>query len=280
MHQASAFLPVLASISFSIRNLLNALPVQKLNELSKRALNRFLSSVNAEQNEILKEYQNQQQQAIEDLTKTDTTVIGAVLEQQPPTDTTSISRAIRNNPIAANGVFVPAFLSDLTDRVKSGIIDIIRKGYVNGFTIEEIQREILGSRLLNFRDGFFNRLKNWNKAVVNTVIQHTSSVVANEVSKLFHERYLWVSVMDDRTTEICQSRNGKVYVYGEGPVPPAHINCRSTIVPIISSRTDIPGFNDWLEHQSAEFKNDMNKPMTLDEFGSKINIIVGENDDA
>lgn len=42
--------------------------------------------------------------------------------------------------------------------------------------------------------------------------------------------YRWVSILDDGTTQICRSLDGQVFAFGKGPLPPAHVNCRSSII--------------------------------------------------
>ena len=48
------------------------------------------------------------------------------------------------------------------------------------------------------------------------------------------KEYQWLSTLDNRTSSTCQSRDGKVYVVGKGPLPPAHPNCRSTTTPVFN----------------------------------------------
>jgi SPP1 gp7 family putative phage head morphogenesis protein len=47
---------------------------------------------------------------------------------------------------------------------------------------------------------------------------------------------MFSAIMDDRTTEICQSLDGQVFTYGDPDIarftPPLHFNCRSTLVPV------------------------------------------------
>src|SRR3546814_15905752 len=50
------------------------------------------------------------------------------------------------------------------------------------------------------------------------------------------KRYRWVSTLDDRTSEICQSLDGTEWPVGEGPLPPILPNCRSRIVPVLDER--------------------------------------------
>jgi SPP1 gp7 family putative phage head morphogenesis protein len=47
----------------------------------------------------------------------------------------------------------------------------------------------------------------------------------------------FVAVMDDRTTEMCASRHGRIYLRRSGPppdVPPLHFNCRSALAEVFA----------------------------------------------
>ena len=46
-------------------------------------------------------------------------------------------------------------------------------------------------------------------------------------------RVVHVSVIDNRTTQICRSLDGTVRILGEDQLPPMHPNCRSRVYPII-----------------------------------------------
>lgn len=48
--------------------------------------------------------------------------------------------------------------------------------------------------------------------------------------------YRWISVLDDATSQICRSLDGQVFQFGAGPLPPAHVNCRSSIIAEILGR--------------------------------------------
>jgi hypothetical protein len=73
-----------------------------------------------------------------------------------------------------------------------------------------------------------------------------------------NSRYLWVSVLDSKTSAVCRSLDGEVFVYGTGPVPPAHPNCRSSIVNLPPTRFlkkalvgyTRPTYYEWLKKQS------------------------------
>jgi hypothetical protein len=49
------------------------------------------------------------------------------------------------------------------------------------------------------------------------------------------ERYRYVAVMDERTTDICRGLNGQIFDFADptAPRPPQHWNCRSHIEPVV-----------------------------------------------
>jgi SPP1 gp7 family putative phage head morphogenesis protein len=65
------------------------------------------------------------------------------------------------------------------------------------------------------------------------------------------EKYVWLSTLDRRTTPICSSRDGNRYVVGDGPMPPAHMNCRSTTYALTPETSDIRDetYDGWLRRQ-------------------------------
>ena len=92
--------------------------------------------------------------------------------------------------------------------------------------------------------------------------------------------YRWVSILDSKTSQICRSLDGQVFSFGRGPIPPAHPNCRSSIVAEIrgkwrkrddkgrfakddrvrpSPSGDVPAtmtYYEWLKQQPEEFQDD------------------------
>jgi SPP1 gp7 family putative phage head morphogenesis protein len=128
------------------------------------------------------------------------------------------------------------------------------------------------------------KIRNNAAVVIETAIAHAAAVVSAGVSSAFFGKYAWVSVIDAVTTDICRSRNGNVYVYGKGPLPPAHMRCRSHTIPVASGtalRND--GMNEWLAWQPASFRSDIGtvkdgklqaKPLTVKQFRSKVGKIL------
>lgn len=153
-------------------------------------------------------------------------------------------------------------------------------GLVNGSTVSAISRKIRGTKALGYKDGVLDITRRNAEAIVRTATSNLSAVVREETFKA-NERVIkgvkWVSVLDSRTSLICQSRDGNIYPVGEGPRPPAHWACRSTVIPIVRSwkelgiplnemsegtRASLNGqvpenitYPEWLKSQPAEIQD-------------------------
>jgi SPP1 gp7 family putative phage head morphogenesis protein len=115
--------------------------------------------------------------------------------------------------------------------------------------------------------------------LARTVTNHAANQAKHQVfaeNAGILEGYEWVSVLDMRTSLICGGRDGKVYQMGKGPLPPAHWNCRSTVVASIDEDFEEPSvegfrpgslkekqqlnFGQWLKKQPPEFQDEMLGP--------------------
>ena len=90
--------------------------------------------------------------------------------------------------------------------------------------------------------------------VLHGMVQHAHSVVVDLAMASVGGRVRWVSVLDGKTTAICRSRSGKIYPAGSGPRPPAHVRCRSIVVPHLPGKGDFeePTYSDWLKKQTPD----------------------------
>ncbi|AMW36124.1 head morphogenesis protein [Xanthomonas phage XAJ2] len=152
---------------------------------------------------------------------------------------------ILNDPIAANGAMPKALLTSFSASAQMSVESLIRKGYSNGWTVRETLAEL---------DSQLAKVANQADAVVSTIMQHVSAHAAQAVQSALYKQYVWISIIDSGTTDICRSRNKKVYIFGKGPVPPAHIRCRSIIMPWTGESADAT-FYTWVKSQNAEMQN-------------------------
>lgn len=117
----------------------------------------------------------------------------------------------------------------ITKETKNKIMSALK----NGVSEAELVR-LLKEDLVSISENWlatFSRTKTtemYNAA--RKTYYETDPVASNVV-----EAYQWSAIMDDRTSEICEYLDGKIFERG-GEVdrlgPPAHFNCRSILVPI------------------------------------------------
>lgn len=166
--------------------------------------------------------------------------------------------AVTNAPIPANGLYLVPFVKTFTTSAQAGVENTIRKAWANGWTLQETIAELTGEDAKQGTSSQLQRVGVQAGAVTATAIQHVAAVVgAGVISGLFGW-YIWLSVMDSRTSEICTSRNRKRYRFGQGPIPPAHIRCRSHIAPIVGN-DDIAAetFYTWAVRQPKNVQDDI-----------------------
>ncbi|QNU15830.1 minor capsid protein [Thermomonas sp. XSG] len=151
----------------------------------------------------------------------------------------ALRAAVTAAPLAVRGAgggmllepFIAAWTSASIERVEG----VIRRGYFEGRTTEQIVRDVRGTKAANYRDGILEVNRRNARTVVHTGLQHVAHVARTETMKAnadIVKGYRWVSTLDSRTSELCQSLDGRTFDLGEGPLPPAHPNCRSTVVPV------------------------------------------------
>lgn len=201
-------------------------------------------------------------------------------------DPAAIFAASKTEPMGANGLFWLPFITGSTTYAMARIERLVTMGYANRLTKDQVANSLLGTKNNRYKDGIGRLLDNASSAAVNTIMQHMSAQASMTLAKKAFGKYEWVSVIDDGTTKICLGRNGKVYVFGAGPVPPAHVGCRSIIVPV-TSRVPTPElrFSMWASSQPAAFVNDAfdaapssryegSRSLTLSEYEAKRSLIL------
>ncbi len=132
------------------------------------------------------------------------------------------------------GRHVRDFVRDLEPDFKRKLSAEIRESYLLGENIGTLARRIRGTAQLGHVDGLLSRRNRTIETLVRTSMNHISNVAAQEsYSANGVDKIVWRSTLDGRTSKICASRDGNVYDINKGPRPPAHPNCRSTILPYI-----------------------------------------------
>lgn len=114
----------------------------------------------------------------------------------------------------------------------------VRLGMVEGETIDQMVRRLVGTKAARFTDGIIEKDRRGAEAMVRTIVNSTSNKAAAATYKAngdIIKGLAWTSTLDSRTSPICQARDGKIFPVDSGPRPPAHVNCRSFMVPVLKS---------------------------------------------
>lgn len=170
---------------------------------------------------------------------------------------------------------VKQFEKALNRDVKEGTkrtLQMIRGGFITGETNKDIAKKIAQS--------IDPVIKRQAEALVRTSTNHIGSIARQEFYKA-NDRVLkgekFLATLDNRTSLICASNDGKIFPIGEGPIPPLHWNCRSVRVAEVKDVFKIPGlaetrasvdgpvnervtYGGFLKRQSKEFQNDVLGP--------------------
>jgi SPP1 gp7 family putative phage head morphogenesis protein len=161
---------------------------------------------------------------------------------------------VRSRP--AQGKLLAAWFETMEANQIDRIETAIRIGFTEGETIAQLRDRLSNVWTLNRRGA---------EAVIRTAVTHVAAEVAQESYEAnpdLVKEVEWVAVLDSRTTDICRARDGKRFPLNKGPRPPAHINCRSTVVPVLEG-VDPPArltYGEWLARQTEEQQREILGP--------------------
>ena len=123
------------------------------------------------------------------------------------------------------------WLGGVQDRDRRVITNALKDGFFNGRTKSQIVATIRSSTDVSIRNANLITMTGLTHITTQTRL---ATFQANE-DIVTH--YQYVSILDDKTTPICNRLNGNTYrVNSESaPKPPQHANCRSMISPVVKS---------------------------------------------
>lgn len=318
MSVARSFDVVLRGLYKEFQTYLSRVRYQNLNEFNKGELNEFIRRFQLVQTKFYSRYTDDLIKVLQKFVQADkdsvllimSSVTGQSLDAanadrehktlKGVAGLDSLWASIATDPIPANGMTVQQMVNSFTNTCTNKMTQFIRMGYANGWTKDELLHNIFGSPSNNWRDGYFAKMYQQNGTMVGTAVSHTSAITQAAVASVFIATYLWVSIIDGHTTEICFGRNGKIYIVGQGPLAPAHWGCRAHTVAQYSDgdSPEIPAtFADWLSEQPTDLVDTMlgsglassvrakskrnvtlasvTSPLTSEQFTAKIKQLVG-----
>jgi len=142
--------------------------------------------------------------------------------------------AVYSQPLSVTGPYqgqlLAPFFDGWTKRNISRVDGAIRLGFANGKTTAQLVRDISGLMDVSAKD-----LNN----IVRTGLAHTAQVARNEVwekNDTVVSRIRISATLDEKTSSICRSLDGKTFPKNKGPRPPFHINCRTTTTAALDER--------------------------------------------
>ena len=129
----------------------------------------------------------------------------------------------------------------------------IRQGLFAGETIDQLTRRVRGTRANNFTDGLMGISRRGAETVTRTAMQSVRNEARHQIiqrnQNVLRGRQVLVT-LDTRTSSICIARSGFAWDFDGKPLnsrttisfpgpPPWHPNCRSTLIPLTKSYSDL-----------------------------------------
>lgn len=275
--------PVLRQLDKLIREVLST----GSDSASVREINQMVSQMRRRAQPILDRYTESQMASLKKLSSYATefheSTLGLVWPAVAPAlaspAVAAVWAATLAAPVQATGALLEPFVGSWGPRALARVEGAIRNGYAQGQTTQQIITTIRGTKAAKFNDGIIaGQSKRDAAAVVRTSIQQVSAAAQQAVYEEnddLVEGYQWVSTLDSRTTSQCRSLDGRIFKLGKGPMPPAHVNCRSTTIPKIKGidltegttraskgaegGKQVPAnetYYEWLKRQPAAFQDD------------------------
>lgn len=134
------------------------------------------------------------------------------------------------------GALLEDWFEDMAKITVNRISKEINVGVATGEGIDKIVRRLIGADEEGGRGGAFGFTRRGLDALTRTSVSHTVNHARNATyleNPDLVEAYKWVATLDDRTTQQCMALDGQVFDLNDGPLPPLHVNCRSTTVPVV-----------------------------------------------
>lgn len=250
-------------LATSIKDFFAKLGIKGMGDLNKRQLTELLKRVDKRSNEVLSQFSSEFIAELRRFSQATMTTQRAGFAVALPKvnlsglSISSIWSAAKDRIIPAFGKNVKDTAVDLVNSAREKIRARINVGFADNETVEATTQAVVNLRPQD-EPSTLKQVGSGMRSFVSTALQHAASTVSDFIGQEVFDCYQWVSVIDSRTSPICRERDGNVYRYGAGPMPPAHPNCRSHTVPVAcgegSSKT--PSYYDWLLRQPASFLSD------------------------
>lgn len=233
--------PTLRKIARVLRKHLNELSEDAFETMTRGQYRKLVAEIVEDLTEELVSFRSVEEAFFEEFTEAANLMQKEILEAtfEKPVPQVATRARTQNELISALGVRGKDVTSKYIDDTIDGIKDVLLKSYIDKEKITDTKTALLGTKSQNYRNGFMMKSKRWYGANTSSHIQ----AIATETNQAYSEQavkrgdmqnfYIWKSVLDNRTSKICRSRSNNIYENGNGPLPPAHPNCRSNVIPLL-----------------------------------------------
>ncbi len=155
-----------------------------------------------------------------------------------------------------DGAILSEWLTTMEPAARGRIDRALRISFTEGESLDRAVRRVREQIDVSKRSAR-TLIRTANTHISNAVQQASAEANADLVKEVE-----WRSVLDSRTTPVCQSRSGHRYPINSGPRPPAHPGCRSIVIEVLK---DFPPpksetYAEWLKRQPADVQDDILGP--------------------
>lgn len=182
-------------------------------------------------------------------------------ELPAPITDAEIWNAAFESPLGIDGVergqTIHSFMQRWWRNLRTSIFGAVRRGAYEKRSNSQLKNDLIGTKSLNYRDGYYEAQRR-NITVVNgTLIQHVYGTVREaSATKAGVKHAMWSSMLERTVCAKCRSLDGQIFELGKGPRSPAHYGCRCSLI-FIRSESDLIGTGDsyytWLKKQPRSF---------------------------
>ncbi|CUS06465.1 head morphogenesis [Acinetobacter phage Loki] len=173
--------------------------------------------------------------------------------------------AVQKQKAPVNNMTIGGMITAFTAASTYAIVKVTKDAWANGDTVADTLDKYAAA---------FDKARGQEAAVTATATQQVYLKVKAAVMSAYYKSYIWVSILDSKTSDICLRLNGKVYRFGSGKLPPAHYRCRSHIEPYTGTQPPDESFDEWFSKQPKDVRNSANEALTLDKYAKRIDLIL------
>lgn len=262
-YHEESFDPTNEALAILLAAMLGKWGYDNIGDMPKRELRRFISEFNRRADKLLKPFDEGFLEDLRKLAEVDVIILFKNAQHATGKNPAKPARGalfdkFKNEYAGATGMSPAAMLKAFLTSTKNKLLGLVKRAYSDKMTMAEVMAQLRGTKAASFKDGLLRKIINeWN-TTQRTLLQSLHQSLNHGIGRLFYSHYQWVAVLDSVTTEICRGRNGNVYAYGKGPLPPAHWNCRSTIVGLPGVEAyPTPTYHEWAKGQSPAVQRDI-----------------------